>query len=269
MQGGSSRSLHEVLERTGAELEDGADATGLGDDLFALALSLDGAHSLRRALTEPAVPPEAKVRLLHSLFEGQIGSAAMSVAETAVGMRWSSTRDLPDTLEQASVSAHVTKADSEGHLDDLEDNLFRFSRVVEAHPELREVLSEQSASLEGKQKLVQALVDDKVSGPTERLLSQAVAGRRRNLTTTLAMYQKVAAERRDRLVATVWVAAPLDEQRKERLAAALSAQYSHDVHLNVIVEPEVLGGVRVAIGDDVIDSTIENRLVQAHRRLVR
>jgi F-type H+-transporting ATPase subunit delta len=269
MQAGSTKSLVVVLEATEQALSAGADATRLGDDLFAMATTLDARHGMRRALTEPAVPAEAKSNLLRTLAHGKISDPAFQVVDTAVRHRWSEGRDLADALEHASVSAFVAAADAQGHLDDLEDNLFRFSRVVEAHPELREVLSEQSASLEGKQKLVQALVDDKVSGPTERLLSQAVAGRRRNLTTTLAMYQKVAAERRDRLVATVWVAAPLDEQRKERLAAALSAQYSHDVHLNVIVEPEVLGGVRVAIGDDVIDSTIENRLVQAHRRLVR
>ncbi len=65
------------------------------------------------------------------------------------------------------------------------------------------------------------------------------------------------------------MASPLDETQRDRIAELLAAQYSHEVHLNVVVDEEVLGGVRVAIGDDVIDSTVETRLAQTRRRLVR
>jgi F-type H+-transporting ATPase subunit delta len=261
--------LREVVERAGAVLTDGVDASALGDDLFALALTVDGAHSLRRALTEPAVPAEAKVRLLHSLFEGQIGTEAMSVAETAVGLRWSSTRDFPDALEQASVSAHVAKADSEGRLDDLEDHLFRFSRIAEANAGLRDALGDSSTSLEAKRGLLRDLLGDKVDQTTATLLGQAVAGRHRSLTNVLAVYQRVAADRRDSMIATVWVAAPISEEHRDRMAAALSRQHDKRIHLNVVVDPDVLGGVRVAVGDEVLDSTVESRLKQAQRRLER
>jgi F-type H+-transporting ATPase subunit delta len=269
VQGGSSKSLRVVLDRTGAVLSDGADASALGDDLFALALTLDGAHSLRRALTEPAVPVEAKSRLLHSLFDGQVAEPALTVAESALGERWSSTRDLPDAVEQASVTAHVARADDEGHLDDLEDNLFRFSRIAEANAGLRDALSDSATPWEAKRSLVRDLVGDKVDATTATLLGQAVAGRHRSLTGVLALYQRVAADRRDSMIATVWVASPLSEEHRERLAQALSAQHSKKIHLNVVVDPEVLGGVRVAVGDEVLDSTVQTRLRQAHRRLER
>ncbi len=269
MQGGSTRSTGRVLDSTAAALSEGADATQLGDDLFALALSLDGAHSLRRALTEPAVPAEAKVRLLHSLLEDRIGGPAMSVAESSVGVRWSSTKDFPDALEQASVSAHVAKADSEGHLDDLEDHLFRFSRIVEGNAGLRDALADGGTSLEAKRSLLRDLLGDKVDATTATLLGQAVAGRHRSLTSVLSLYQRVAADRRDSMIATVWVASPLSEEHRERLARALSAQHGKRIHLNVVVDPEVLGGVRVAVGDEVLDSTVQSRLTQAQRRLER
>jgi F-type H+-transporting ATPase subunit delta len=269
MRGGSVRSTREVLVKTSAVLADGADATDLGDDLFALALTLDGAHSLRRALTEPAVPVEANVRLLRSLLQGQIGESALTVVESALGQRWSSTRDFPDALEQASVSAHVAKADDEGHLDDLEDNLFRFSRIAEANAGLREALGDPSTPLEAKRRLVSDLVVEKVDPTTATLLGQAVAGRHRSLTNVLAVYQRVAADRRDSMIATVWVAAPLSQAHRDRLADALSAQHSKRIHLNVVVDPTVLGGVRVAMGDEVLDSTVESRLKQAQRRLER
>ncbi len=269
MQGGSRRALKEVLARTGEVLGEGADASKLGADLYSLAVTLDSAHSLRRALTEPAVPRQAKSRLLHSLFDGKVAEASLEVADAGVAQRWSRTRDFCDALEQASVTALVAQADSEGSLDGVEDNLFRFSRIADGSAQLREALGDPAVPVEGKRSLVRDLIGDKVDATTATLLSQAVGGRNRSLTSTLALYQKVAADRRDSMIATVWVAAPLSEDHRDRLTAALSAQHDRQVHLNVVVDPGVLGGVRVALGDEVLDSTVEARLKQAQRRLER
>jgi len=269
MQGGSAKSLAKVLDKTNAMLADGTDPGALGDDLFAMSLTLDQRHALRRALTEPVVPVEAKARLLRSLVEGKLGDAAIEVIEEAAGTRWSGPRDLANALEEASVAAHVARADSAGRLDDLEDALFRFARIVEGNAQLREALNDRAVPLEGKRSLVQDLVGDKVDPSTSSLLQQAVAGRHRSLPAVLARYQRIAASRRDSMIATVWVASPLSQEHRERLARALSAQHDKQIHLNVIIDPEVLGGVRVAVGDEVLDSTVEARLKQAQRRLER
>ena len=113
------------------------------------------------------------------------------------------------------------------------------------------------------------LIEGKVAPNTANLLHQLLVGRQRSLAAGLAHYQEIAASRRSRLIATAWVAAPLDEAQRERICEVLAEQYSHEVHLNVIVDEDVLGGVRVAIGDDVIDSTVETRLAQTKRRLAR
>lgn len=269
MQGGSARALEGVLGRTQDLLAEDTDAAALGEDLFALALALDPAHALRRALTEPVVPAAAKSRLLHAVFDGKVGAAALQVAEAGVGVRWSGTRDLPDALEQASVTALVARADQTGKLDDLEDALFRFARIVEANAALRDALGDATVAFEGRRRLVGDLVGDKVDPVTTMLLEQAVAGRHRPLTAVLATYQKLAADRRDSMVATVWVASPLSEDHRGRLARALSAQHGREVHLNVVVDPAVMGGVRVAVGEEVLDSTVASRLKQAQRRLER
>jgi F-type H+-transporting ATPase subunit delta len=269
MRGGSAKSLRTVLEKTDALLAEGADARALGDDLFAMTLTLDQRPALRRALTEPVVPVQAKSRLLRSLVEGKLGDAAIDVVEVASGTRWSGPLDLADALEHASVSTHVARADDEGRLDDLEDNLFRFGRIAEGDPGLREALNDSTVAAEGRRRLVDDLVGDLVDDSTKRLLEQAVSGRHRSLTTVLGFYQRVAADRRDSLIATVWVASPLSGEQYDRMTSTLSAQQSKQVHLNVVVDPEVLGGVRVAMGDEVLDSTVEARLRQAERRLLR
>ena len=267
--GGSKRSREAVLGAVEEALSGDVDATVLGDELFALAVSLDGAHSLRRALTEPAVPAEAKARLLHSLFDDRLGATTLQVAESGTGARWSQTRDFTDALEAASVTAHVAKADAAGGLDAMEDSLFRFSRIVEGSAGLRDALGDRAVSLDAKRALIDDLVGDKVDAPTRSLFGQSVAGRHRSLSGVLETYQQIAAARRDSMVATVWVAAPLSDEHRNRLTEALSAQHDRAVHLNVVVDPEVLGGVRVAIGEEVLDSTVEARLKTAQRRLER
>ena len=269
MTGATSTSTKAVLDRTETSLSHGADGSRLGGELFALATMLDSHHALRRALTEPAAPAEAKVALVKSLVGRQVGDATLGVVDEAVGRRWSRSRDLADALEKGSVLAHVAHADDTGGLDTVEDNLFRFGRIVEGTPELRDVLGDASVPVEAKRRLVVDLVGAKVDDTTSALLAQAVSGRNRSLTSTLATYQRVAASRRDSMVATVWVAAPLSDEHKQRLAKALSTQEDRPLLLNVVVDPDLLGGVRVAIGDEVLDSTVEARLRQAQRRLER
>ena len=80
-------------------------------------------------------------------------------------------------------------------------------------------------------------------------------------------YQKVAASVAGENVATVRVARALSDAERQRLADTLSRQYGRPVHLNTIVDPDVLGGIRVEIGDDVIDGTVSARLDDARRLL--
>ena len=267
MHGRSAEALEAVLAKTDAVLDGGADAGRLGGDLFAIVRTLDGEHLLRRVISDATVQEDAKSALFASVFEGKVSKAALEVGDEAVRERWSRSVDLVDALEEASVAAQVARAAAEGALDQLEDDLFRFGRILHGEPQLRDTLADPASPQEGKEALLKDLLGDKVSAATLALLGQAVAGRARTVAAALDHYQELAAARRSKLVATAWVAAPLDDDHKERLARALSAQYDRDVHLNVIVDPSVLGGVRVAVGDEVIDSTVETRLKQLQRQM--
>lgn len=269
MQAGSSRSQQTLLDALGAILTDGADAATLGADLFAVVGMLDHEPTLRRVLTEPSVEARQRAGMVSALLEGKISDGAMKVVAAAVSERWSRSRDLVDALERCAVTAEAAKANESGQLDALEDDLFRFSRILQANPDLRDALSDQAAPLPVRRKLLDRLVEDKVAPVTHDLLNQLLVGRQRSLAAGLSHYQEVTADLRKRMIATVWVASPLGDDQRDRLEETLAAQYSHEVHLNVIVDPAVLGGVRVAIGDDVIDSTIESRIAQAQRRIVR
>ncbi len=268
MSSGSDKSEAAVADAVNEACAGGVDGNQLASDLFAIVGLLDGELMLRRALTEPSVPLEAKTLMLHSLLDGKVDEPALSVVETAVGRRWSRGSALADVVERAAVTAVAATADEAGELDGLEDDLFRFGRILESETALREALGDAAAPVQSKRDLLHTLLSGQAGQPTQDLLDQLVVGRHRSLLAGLAYYQTVAAARRQGVVATAWVAAPLSDERKQRLTDALAKQYSRQVHLNVVVDPEVLGGVRIEIGDDRIDSTIETRLAEAHRQLV-
>jgi F-type H+-transporting ATPase subunit delta len=153
-------------------------------------------------------------------------------------------------------------------LDDLEDELFRFGRVVASTPELRIALTNPFASAQSKRELLADLLADKVTPESLRLITEAaVSPLGRSLDVSLEEYARLAARRRERLVAEVHVAVPLSDPQRARLASALAAAYSHQVHLNVVVDPKVAGGMTIRIGDDLIDGSVASRLATASRRM--
>jgi F-type H+-transporting ATPase subunit delta len=267
MRGVSAESQAGLLDQVEQAIGGGADLLRLGDDLFGIVSALDGAPQLRRALTDPAASADQKAEVTRQLLESKVGTLSLSVALTAVGRRWSRPRDLGDALERAGVEALAGDAERRGQLDDTEDELFRFGRLVDRDPALRDALTNRLAPTSAKRALVRGLLEGKVTDATLHLAAQAAAGRYRSFSVALAEFGKVAAARRQRLVATARVARPIDETTRQRLADALSRNYGREIHLNVIVDPDVLGGVRVDIGDEVIDGTVAIRLQDARRRI--
>ncbi len=248
----------DVLSSTG-------DLGRVGQDLFGTADLLRSEPGLRRVATDVSLRGEAKADLLRGVLGDKVSSAALDVIAAAVAQRWSSGRDLSDALEQLGVVATVRSTG--GDASRLEDEVFAVGRLVQANPELRDALSDPARSRADKAGLVKGLLGDKVLPATVALVQQSLSGSHRTVAVALAAYQKVAAEVRGEGVATVRVARPLGDADRERLAGALARTYGRDVHLNVIVDPDVLGGIRVEIGDDVIDGTVSSRLDDAGRRL--
>lgn len=268
MRSSTERARARILAVVDEAASAKADLRRLAAELFTLVAALDATPALKRLLTEPSVPVGAKQTVLHQLLDGQAGDMTIKAAEASVESRWSRVHDLPDSVEYAGVTALAAEADGAGKLADVEDELFRLTRILESQSTLRDVLIDEVTPLEARQHLLRGLLTTKANQVTIDLATQAVRGRHRSIVPTLIEFSKVVAARRDRLVATAWVAAPLSDDHRDRITRALSKQYSHEIQLNEIVDASVLGGVRVAIGDDVIDSTVETRLMLARRRLV-
>ena len=268
MRGVSAEAHEELMEELRSALsEDSAAGYDVAGDMFAVARVLRSEPALRRVLTDVSVGGEAKSGLVRNVFSGKLGDRSLELVASAAAKRWAAMRDLPDTLEQLGVVSVVRAAEAGDEADDVESQLFTVSRMVTDNPTLRDSLSDPARSVEDKQGLIRSLLEGRAARGTIQLVEQAAAGSYRTVVLAIEAYQKVAAEERDRMVALVRVARPLTDRESERLAAALGHQYGRRVDLNELVDPGVLGGVRVEVGDDVIDGTVVSRLDQARRML--
>ena len=269
MRGASGQSLDALRERQDTLLRSGTTAaSGLGDDLLAVTRLLDAQPALRRALTEVGRDASDRAGLVERVLGGQVSPEAVDLVAGAVRDRWASPADLAAALGELGLDAHLAAAQQEGRLDAVEDELFRFTRVVEGTPELRSALVDRAAPADSRRQLVHELLDGRAAPETVRLVEHAVIERRdRSLDVALERLSTLAARRREHVVATVTVAAPLTEAHRDRLARVLGARRGTPVDLDVVVDPDVLGGIRVEIGDEVIDGTISSRLDDARRRM--
>ena len=263
MRGVSAATLDKVL----AVVEGSKGASNIGDELFAVTALLDSTPALRRVLTDPATESDARVGLAKQVLGDKISPESLAVIVEAVGGRWSAGRDLTDGLEIAGVAAHVAAADTNGQLADMESELFEAGRIIDADRELRRTLTDRTLPATAKAALVDSIFDGKVTPPTLALVRQAAAARTASFDKVLATFADEVAARRSRLLAEVRSTYPLTDGELGRISAALAKRYGREFHLNTVIDPDVVGGVRVSIGGDVIDGSISSRLEDARRLL--
>ena len=244
---------------------DPADLDTLAGDLFAVVDALSSSVALRRAVTDPGAQPDQRQRLVHGLLDGKVSRTAVAVVVGAAGMRWPSGQTFVAALERQAVRAQLFAAERAGTLDETEDELFRFARLVESDPELRNAFSDRSMPLAARQDLVSDLLAGRAGDSTVALARRAVVARERTFAHTIEGYVDLAAAQRNRVVATVRVARPLDPEQRRRLQAALARQVGRDLVVQEVIDPDVLGGVRVELGDEVVEGTVAGRLDEARR----
>ncbi len=271
LRGASVGSFAEASERIEPLLTggaSGADAAAVGEELFAVSRLLDSSVSLRRAVTDPNAEGDSKAGLVGRLLDGKISATSVDVVSGLARSRWSASRDLGDVVEELGVQATLASADQGGALEQVENELFRFGRAVDGDRELRAALTDRSAPADSRTALVERLLQDKAHPATLTLARQVVGQPRgRRLEQALEELGESIARRRDLGVARVVSAVPLSEEQRTRLASALGRVYGRTMHLDIDVKPSLVGGLRIQVGDEVIDASVVARLARAHRQL--
>jgi len=261
------RSSTDRLLQVAEGLDDGA-LGALGAGLQAVSQLLDDQPVLRRTLSEATTPVEGRAQLVGSLLRGRVSDPALQVADDAVRQPWANGGDLRDGIGRLGRTAMFLRAERSNVLDDVEDQLFRFGRIVDASPELSLVLDDPTADPGARAGLVTRLLHNRANPLTIELLT-ALARHPGGRAFAHGIHQLVeqAAERRDKLVAVVQSATELSGEQVSRLRAALQRIYHRDVVVHIAVEPNLLGGLRIQVGDEIIDGSVAGRLDTLRRAL--
>lgn len=239
------------------------DATA--DEVFAIADEVRSSSALRRALTDPSVEPGRKQAVVRQLFGPHVGEQAVAVAERAVGLRWPGASAFLAALEREGIRLALCGALKRGTLDDVGRQLHEFGGVVQATPELQAAVADERVPLSAREDLVTRLLDGRADPVTVRLARRALAWNDRVFVRAIDSMLVTAADLKGQTLARVTVARALDPAQEERLRSALEKQAGRPIDLQVTVDPEVVGGVRVALGDQVIEGTISNKLTELER----
>ena len=244
------------------------ECTAVSAELFNVLLSLQSSGALRRAVTDPARDHEAKTALVTDLFAANVSKSTLDLIVQLVALRWSRTSDIVHAIEQLAVEAEATAANASNSLDQVEEELFAFSKVLVANNDLRQALNSSLDSGDHKAELIKAIFGGKYTPSSVRLLEQLVRVlQRRSIELSLLAFIHGVTSRHNRLRAVVRSRVELTSAQREKLAATLTKQMGQPVHISVEIDASVIGGVAVRFDDEVIDGTISNRLAEASRAL--
>jgi F-type H+-transporting ATPase subunit delta len=273
MRSASRLALANLSDRfsTIAKSLDNNGLSSLSAELVSVAKMLEQEIVVTRYLTVPAEDPAPRVRLIERLISGKVGDPTLDVLRAAVSERWSANSDLVDAIEHVSRQALLEVAEREDQVDEVEDQLFRFSRILDAQPRLAILLGDYAAPAEGRIALLRKVLDSSsvsVNKITIALLSQTVELLRGEPAEEAVNFlTEVAVARRGEIVAQVSAAAELSDAQRTRVTEVLSRIYGHPVTVQLQIDPALLGGLSITVGDEVIDGTLASRLAAAKAQL--
>jgi F-type H+-transporting ATPase subunit delta len=273
MRSASRHALGDLSDRLTAVTKD-LDSKGLSKlsgELVSVAKMLDRETVVTRYLTVPAEDSAPRVQLLERLFSGQVGDATLDVLRAAVCEHWSDNSDLVDAIEHVSRQVLLEAAEREDAVDEVEEQLFRFARMLDAQPRLSIMLGDYGTPADARVGLLRNVLKNasgKVNPIVASLLAQTVELLRGEpAEEAVKLLSQVAVARRGEIVGRVTAAAELSDAQRTRLTEVLSRIYGHPVKVNVHTDPELLGGLLIAVADEVIDGTLSSRLAAARAQL--
>lgn len=259
--GSASRVALEAAKNALASAKGVSRATG--EHLLSAGRDIAGSSQLCALLADPSVAVTEKTDLIGNIFKG-LDNAAAGLLGGLVASRWSGSDQLIDGIEQIGIRAIALSAPDA----DIEGELFAFARAVASDPELELAVGSKLGDSAGKASLVERLLSGKADPGTLAIVSHLVqTPRGRRIGELLTLAAETVADASGGIVATVTAAGPLTKSQLDALTATLKAQYGREPRIAVRIDPAVVGGLRVQVGDDVVDGTVASRLSELRLQL--
>ena len=245
----------------------GEDAWRIGNELFTITSALDHNIQLERALTDPSRPVEDKVAVVKTLIGNQAHPLVMEIMSDLVSRRWSRVSDIANAVEDFGVDGMMYYADHTNTTLQVSVELAELHSALLNLPVVRTKLYDATVSSEARIKLLSSLIGDAdFTKVTKRLAEHATCNlrNRRYLQTIQWLINKFSRHMGESMV-TVTTATPLSKEQVEKLIAIYTAKTGHPVHINSVVDPTVMGGMRIQVGDEVTDNTVVAQLQHLQR----
>ena len=231
------------------------DAWRIGNELFTITKVLDDSIQLERALTDPSRPVADKVAVLKELLGDNAHPMTME--------------NIANAVEDFGVDAMMYYADATDATLQVSIELSELHSALLNLPVVRAKLYDYQATSEARVKLFREVFSGKtLNKVTMRLAEHATCNlrRRRYLETIQWLINKFSRHMGESMV-TVTTATPLKKEQIKRLVEVYSAKVGRQVHINSVVDPTVLGGMRIQVGDEVTDNTVVAQLQNLHRKV--
>lgn len=268
MRASSSLALAGAQERWDPVAREATDGIELAGTVFAVADLFATDAAVRRAVTDPSRSGEDRAALVGNLLGSSTDGRVTDLVSGLARDRWSEDRDVVEALEILGEDTLLATAERQGELDTLGEELLSVRSLVRGNADLEIALADSGQDVSARRELLTRVLGTQVS-PVAALVAQRGIGspRARTLAHALGDSASRAAARRERTIARVTAAIPLTASQRDRLQAALTAEHGRQVALHVDIDPEIIGGLRIEIGDSIIDGTIRTRLDEASRHI--
>ena len=273
LRSASRQALTDLIDRFNeiAEDLDDAELTTVAEELVSVAELLTHEVVVTRYLATRAEDSSPRVRLIERLLSGKVGDPALEVLRIAVSERWSDSPDLIVAVQHIARQALLVRAERAGHIDEVADQLFWFSRVLDAQPRLASLLGDTTVPAEGRVQLLRNVLGragQNVDPIAAALLAQTVELLQGEpADDAILRLAGVALARHGEVIARVSAAAELSDAQLTRLTEVLTRVYANPVTVQTHIDPELLGGLTISVGDEVIDGTLSSRLARAQTQL--
>lgn len=269
MRGTSAQSFQTVRDSVrGLLAASDIDSRRVADELFSVAELIDSTNRLVRVLSDIGQSEDSRADIVARLLGDRVAPVTKEIVTGLVRQRWSQQDDLLEAITRVGVDCVLLQAQAEDKLDSVEQQLFQVSHLISENATLANRLNAVRETPEDRVRVVNTLLSEKVDADTLLLVSEAAkrpgevkVGQR------VRDFAELAASLRGRTLAVVYSAIPLTEAQQQRLTEILQKMYGNAVQLNLLIDPEVVGGLRISVGDDLFDATILRRLDDSRRRL--
>ena len=221
---------------------------------------LDTERALRIAVADTSLDSSQREGIIRDVFGNKVAEPTLDILTAAAQQEWSTPREFRAGLVNLGRRALELGAKEQGQLEQVENELYQLSTLLEGEKELTQLLSDRTATPAQKRGLLASVIYGKVTMFTEALALQVIGRPHHNPVDDLAELAAGVAEQRGKAVARVKAAEALSDTQRDALARKLEQIYGREMAIHSEVDPSLLGGMVVRVGDEVIDGSTRGKI---------